>query len=159
MSKIAIEKARQIHRRHPGLTFPLDIERLAALEGCECVEWPFQEPIKEVKQGRWIGLAGNLPEKERRYLITHALAHHLLHRGNQLSFRTWEKICSNRQEKEADCCAAHILMPEGELIEAARLPCWEIADRFGVPEDLARQRMTLFATDEEKDRWDRLETD
>jgi len=154
MYKIAIEKAKQVHQKYPGLVFPLNIEQVANLEGCECIEWPFREPIREVKQGRWIGIAENLPPSERRYLISHALAHHLLHCGNQLSFRSWQKNYCIRQEREADCCAAHILIPEDELDRKASLPVWEIAEHFGVTEEVVQQRMTKFATAEETAKWE-----
>ena len=153
MCTIAIEKARQIHQKYPGLDYPLNIERLANLEGCECITWPFTAPVKEVKQGRWIGIAENLPANERRYLVSHALAHHLLHCGNQLSFRGWQKTYCNRQEREADCWAAHMLMPEIELAKVARVPSWELAEQFGVPEELVRRRLSEFATEDEKVRW------
>jgi Zn-dependent peptidase ImmA (M78 family) len=153
MSRLAIDKARQIHQRHPELAFPVDMDWLANNEGCECLDWPFLDPVKEVKQGRWIGIAKGLPQKERRYLIAHALAHHLLHCGNQLSFRGWQTQYRQRQEKEADCCAAHILMPEKELDKMAQLSLSEIADYFGAPEDLVIMRMSNFALHEEIYKW------
>jgi Zn-dependent peptidase ImmA (M78 family) len=153
MSRLAIDKARQVHQRHPELAFPVDMDLLANNEGCECLDWPFLEPVKEVKQGRWIGIATGLPQKERRYLIAHALAHHLLHCGNQLSFRGWQTQYRQRQEKEADCCAAHILMPEKELDKTAQLSLSEIAEHFGAPEDLVLKRMSDFALHEEILKW------
>ena len=153
MSNIAIEKAKQIHIRHPNLKFPLDMEWLVSVEGCELVIWPFLEPIKEVKQGRWIGIADGLALVEQRFLIAHALAHHLLHCGNQLTFWPWQDISRRRQENEADCCAAHILIPEDEIIKIERLPVWEIAEHFGVPEELGVKRMAVFATLAEIARW------
>ena len=153
MSSIAVEKARQVHKRHPGLSFPLDMEWVAVAEGCELLSWPFTEPVREMKQGRWIGIAQGLEESERRYLIAHALAHHLIHRGNQLSFHGWQRINRNKQEREADECAAHILMPAAELARVKDMPPWELADHFGVPEELVRQRITVFASQEEKAIW------
>ena len=155
MSILAIEKAKQLHLKHPGLHFPLDMESLARLEGCECIIWPFLEPIKEVKQGRWIGLAAGLALTEHRFLIAHALAHQLMHCGNQLTFWPWQDITRRRQENEADCCAAHILIPEDEIIKIERLPVWEIAEHFGVPEELGVKRMAVFATLAEIARWHR----
>lgn len=156
MNSLAIERAKQVHQRHPGLTFPVDMEWLANAEGCECLIWPFLEPIKEVKQGRWIGIADGLPPRECRYLIAHALAHNLMHCGNQLSFRDWQTSTRHRQENEADCFAAHLLMPEDELDKVAHMPMWEIAGYFDVPEELVRQRMSEFATDAEIARWQSL---
>lgn len=153
MNSIAVMKARQVHRRHPGLSFPIDMEWLAVAEGCRCLSWPFVEPVREMKQGRWIGIAQGLEERERRHLIAHALSHHLMHRGNQLSFHGWQKTSLNKQEREAEECAAHILMPETELDKVREMPTWELADYFGVPEELVKQRMTDFATREEIAKW------
>lgn len=153
MPRCAVEKAKGLHRRHPGLTFPVDMEALAAAEGCECLGWPFLEPVREVKQGCWIGLAEGLEVRERRHLIAHALGHHLLHSGNQLSFREWQKASRWRQEREAEEFAAHLLMPEKELGKVKRVEVWEIAEYFGVPENLAQQRLTRFATESELSRW------
>jgi len=154
MSRLAAEKARELHKRHPNISIPVDMEKMAEAEGCELIDWPFLEPVKEVKQGRWIGIAQGLGSKERRHLIAHALAHHLLHCGNQLSFHYQQQGMPARQEREAEACAAHILMPGLELAKVINLSAWELADYFDVPEELAYQRINEFATPEEMERWD-----
>ena len=153
MDRLAVEKAKELNLRHPGQSFPVDMEQLAHAEGCALLNWPFTGPVKEVKRGRWIGLAQGLNQAERRHLIAHALAHHLLHSGNQMSFHDWQKASLHKQEREAEECAAHILVPEEELAKLDNVPVWEIAEYFGVPEELARQRVTEFATDAEIARW------
>ena len=155
MSILAIQKAKQLHLRYPGMNFPLDMEGLASLEGCECVTWPFIPPIKEVKCGRWIGLAAGLSIVERRFLIAHALAHHLMHCGNQLTFYAYQGISLRKQEHEADCCAAHILIPEEQIINLEQFPLWEITEHFGVPEELGFKRIAVYATMAEITRWRR----
>jgi len=112
--------------------------------------------VKEVKQGRWIGIAEGLDSRERRHLIAHALAHHLLHCGNQLSFHYQKQGFPAKQEREAEACAAHILMPGPELAKVIDLSPWDLADHFDVPEELAFQRINEFATDEEKEQWDEV---
>jgi hypothetical protein len=153
MENQAVEKARELLHRHPGLTFPLDMEELLNETGCELVEWPFLSPVKEVKHGRWIGIAAGLDQKERRFLAAHALGHHLLHCGNQLWFRDWQETCVLRQEREADEFAAHILMPETELEKLGNPTTWDIAEHFGVPEELATLRLEQFATERERECW------
>ena len=153
MSRLAVEKAREINERHPGMSIPVEVELLAEEEGCELVDWPFLEPVKEVKQGRWIGLAHGLDSRERRHLIAHALAHHLLHCGNQLSFHQIKQGISVKQEREAEECAAHILMPADELARVITSSVWELADHFDVPAELAYQRINEFATQEETEQW------
>jgi len=154
MSRLAVEKARELHERHPGMSIPVEVELLAEDEGCELIDWPFLEPVKEVKQGRWIGLAHGLNSRERRHLIAHALAHHLLHCGNQLAFHQHWQGEPARQEREAEACAAHILMPEPELAKVIDLSVWDLADHFDVPEELAFLRINDFATNEEREQWD-----
>ena len=154
MSRLAVDKARELHKRHPGMSIPVEVEVLAEAEGCELIDWPFLEPVKEVKQGRWIGIAQGLDSRERRHLVAHALAHHLLHCGNQLSFHQRRQGMPVRQEREAEECAAHILMPGTELAGVITLSVWDLADYFDVPAQLAYQRMSEFATKEEIERWE-----
>ena len=153
MENQAVEKAKELLRRYPGLLFPVDMEKLVAMEGCELVEWPFLFPVREVKHGRWIGVAKGLSPKEIRHLAAHALGHHLLHCGNQLWFQEWQPTSLLKQEREADEFAAHILIPETELIQLGKVNVWEVADRFGVLENLAHQRITEFATSTEHNLW------
>ena len=154
MNWLAVTKAKELHRLFPGLKPPIDVEWLASAEGCELLDWPFLEPVTEVKQGRWIGLAANLGRAQRRHLIAHALAHHLLHCGNQLSFHQQWQVIAAKQEHEAEECAAHILMPEEELTKVSDMSLWELAEYFDVPEELVKRRLTEFATDDELARWE-----
>ncbi len=147
------EKAKTLHERHPGMSIPVDIEELVIEVGCELIEWQFLSPVKEVKHGRWIGIAEGLERNEQRYLAAHALGHHLLHCGNQLWFRDWQETSVVKQEREADEFAAHILMPAPELARVITLSVWELADYFDVPEELAYQRVNEYATQEEMERW------
>ena len=153
MSRMAAEKAKELHDRYPEIYIPVDIEKMAEAEGCELIDWPFLEPVKEVKQGRWIGIARGLDSRERRHLIAHALAHHLLHCGNQLSFHYQRQGMPAKQEQEAEACAAHILMPPEELAGVITMSIWDLADYFDVPEELASQRVNEFATPAETARW------
>ena len=153
MSRMAAEKAKELYDRYPDISIPVDIEKMAEAEGCELIGWPFLEPVREVKQGRWIGIALGLDSRERRHLIAHALAHHMLHCGNQLSFHQQRQGMLAKQEQEAEACAAHILMPSEELAGVITMSVWELADYFDVPEELAAQRVNEFATPEEIERW------
>lgn len=78
---------------------------------------------------------------------------HLMHCGNQFSYRSWQKINLYKQERQADEFAAHLLIPEEELQKAKGMAVWEIAEQFGVGEDLVRQRVTDYATEDELARW------
>jgi len=160
MDSPAVEIAKELLRRHPRLSCaPVDVETLAAAEGLECVYWPFRGSVKEVKQGNVVGLAEGVDRAERRYLIAHSLGHHLMHTGNQLSFYHQQFGMCARTEREANLCAAHILIPEEELAKVWDLEVWEIAEHFDVPEELAQQRVNDFATEREIARWEREQDD
>ena len=150
MDRLAVEKARELHLRHPGLSFPIDMDWLIWSEGCELVSWDFLPPVKEVKCGPVIGIAAGLETAEQRYLAAHALAHNLLHCGNQLFFYEWDRTITWKQEREADDCAAHILMPEEVLRKLRKESTWDLAEYFGVPEPLVVLRLTDFATETER---------
>ena len=150
MVRLAVEKARELHLRHPGLPFPIDMEWLVCAEACWLIRWNFHPPVKEVKCGPFIGIADGLETAEQRYLAAHALAHNLLHCGNQLFFYEWNRTITWKQEREADDCAAHILMPEEVLKKHRRESTWDLAEYFGVPESLVVLRLTDFATDRER---------
>jgi hypothetical protein len=153
MSGPAVAQAKDLHYRYPDLKYPVNMDVIVAAEGCELIEWPFLSPVKEVKAGRWIGIAKGISSEERRYLIAHALGHELLHRGNQLSFHGWRKTNVAQQEREADEFAAHVLIPASQLEKCEDLQTWEIAERYGVPEELVRLRISDFATEKERGPW------
>ena len=77
----------------------------------------------------------------------------MLHCGNQLSFHQIKQGISVKQEREAEECAAHILMPADELAKVITSSVWELADYFDVPAELAYQRINEFATQEETEQW------
>ena len=85
---IGREKAAELHKRHGPLDYPIDAEGIANKEGLTVITWPLLPPVEEIKVGRSIGIKEGLSTEWRRWDIAHALGHHLLHRGNQLVFRT-----------------------------------------------------------------------
>ena len=98
---------------------------------------------------------------ERKYLIAHALGHHLFHRKDV--FRDYislhekgifgsldlGRIEIESKEREADLFAAFFLIPEKKsklILEEERLrkssnPIPELAEKFQVPEELMRKRL------------------
>ncbi len=150
---IGLIKAKELHGRHPGLDFPIDMENVADLVDCICVDWSFEGQATEVKRSRWIGLAVWLDKRERRRLIAHAIGHHLLHCGNQLYLYIWQKPTVGKQEREAEEFAAHFLIPEKELDRVSHWQLKDIAEHFGVPVDFLWRRLTVYSTQEELRRW------
>ena len=98
---------------------------------------------------------------ERKYLIAHALGHHLFHRTDL--FRDYinlhEKgIFGNLElgrfeiatkEREADIFAAYFLIPDEKLklileekwVKESPSPIPQLAEKFQVPEELMRKRL------------------
>jgi hypothetical protein len=48
-------------------------------------------------------------------------------------------------------------VPEIELEKLGNPTTWEIAEHFGVPEELATLRLEQFATERERERWQLLD--
>ena len=137
------EMAKRLHKGFKGLSFPIDMELIAVEKGLIIKDWPFLPPVEEVKVGRWIGLKEGLSGRWRRWNIAHALGHHLMHKGNQLSFRQWQASIKWKQERQANEFAAYFLMPEEELKKLKGHEIWETAKYFGVPEEIVWFRLTL----------------
>ena len=94
---------------------------------------------------------------ERKYLIAHALGHHLFHRKDV--FRDYISLHEKgifgslelgrfeiaTKEREADIFAAYFLIPEEKLkliLEEEWLrPIPQLAEEFQVPEELMRKRL------------------
>jgi Zn-dependent peptidase ImmA (M78 family) len=110
---------------------------------------------------RAIAIKPNLHPYERKYLIAHALSHHLFHRKDLWRdyislhekgiFGSLElgRIEIATKEREADLFAAYFLIPDEKLkpiLEEACLrkslnPIPQLAKKFQVPEELMRKRL------------------
>ena len=110
---------------------------------------------------RAIAIKPNLHPYERKYLIAHALAHHLFHRKDL--FRDYISLHEtgifgslklgrfeiSTKEREADIFATYFLIPEEKLklileeewVKGSPNPIPELAEEFKVPEELMRKRL------------------
>jgi len=127
----AEEKARNFLARYPG-PVPIDLEEMALAEGLEVVEWPYRV-LEETFLWPCIAVRVGLSRVWRRWVIAHALGHHLQHRGNQLWLRQKDDGLRRRQELQAERFAAWLLMPEEEVSRLHSLDLWTFADHFDVP--------------------------
>ncbi len=154
-----IQKATEIYRKcgSMGLDFiamklGVDIHEVLETENIEEVYFPDLKAI---------AIKPNLDCPKRNYLISHALGHHLFHRFSL--HRDYINLHENglfgsleigrseiaRKEKEADIFAAYLLIPEeklkpilkGEWFNESLNPVPELAEKFQVPEELARKRL------------------
>jgi Zn-dependent peptidase ImmA (M78 family) len=154
-----IQKAKELHKKYGSEKIDFVVEKL----GAEIYENPATKNIKEVyyPELRAIAIKPNLHPYERKYLIAHALGHHLFHRMDL--FRDYislhekgilESLELGRfeiatKEREADVFAAYFLIPDEKLkliLEEERLrkslnPIPQLAEKFQVPEELMRKRL------------------
>ena len=85
----------------------------------------------------YIGVAERLDPCWRRWVIAHAIGHRLLHPGNHLWIRDHSSLGGGRYEREAEDFALALLVDTGgEAREEGLRELWEVADHFGVPQEL-----------------------
>ncbi len=130
----AQRKAKKL-RRDLGLSGRVDAEAVAGMVGLEVVSWPL-EVQEEMQMGRYIGVAERLDPALRRWAIAHAIGHKLLHPGNHLWVRDHTSL-SGIYEREAEDFARALLMDVDEAMEEGLSELWEVAEHFGVPQELA----------------------
>ena len=132
--KRAQKKAKAL-RRQLELRGQVDIEEVAGILGMEVVPWPMQVQ-EEMQMGRYIGVAERLDPRWRRWVIAHAIGHRLLHSGNHLWIRDHTSLGS-LFEREAEDFARALLIDVDEAMDEGLSELWEVAEHFGVPEEMA----------------------
>ena len=132
--KRAQRKAEQL-RRKLGLHGRVDAETVANMVGLEVVPWPL-EVQEEMQMGLYIGVAERLDPLWRRWVIAHAIGHKLLHSGNHLWIRDHTSL-GGIYEREAEGFARALLMDVAEAMAEGLSELWEVAEHFGVPEEMA----------------------
>ena len=132
--KRAQRKAREL-RRKLGLSGQVDAESVASILGLEVVTWPL-DVQEEMQMDRYIGVAERLDPRWRRWVIAHAIGHRLLHSGNHLWIRDHTSLGS-LFEREAEDFARALLMDVDEAMTEGLSELWEVAEHFGVPQEMA----------------------
>ena len=122
-------------RKKLGLHGRVDAESVANMVGLEVVRWPM-EVQQELQMGRFIGVAERLDARWRRWVIAHAIGHRLLHTGNHLWIRDHTSL-GGLFEREAEDFARALLMDVAEAMAEGLSELWEVAEHFGVPEEMA----------------------
>ena len=130
-------------RQQLGLRGQVDAEAVANLVGLVVKPWPLKVQ-EEIQMGHFIGVAERLSPRWRRWVIAHAVGHKLMHPGNHLWIRNHTGL-GGRFEREAEDFARALLTDADEAAEAGLREVWEVADYFGVPQEMvlmqARMRM------------------
>ena len=139
----AQKRARQVLRKYNLTTAPTDLKIIIDGEELILDEWSFHGRVKEVYLGDSIGVDRNEDPKKKRELIAHEQGHHFLHTGNHLYFERHDQFTTFKQEQEAQCFAAELLLPRAELKKVKHLTTKEIASFFSVPEDFTQFGMDV----------------
>ena len=70
-------------------------------------------------------------------MTAHAIGHRLLHPGNHLWIRLHTGL-AQRFEREAEDFARALLVDSQEAAKAGLMQSWEVAEYFGVPDEVVR---------------------
>ena len=132
--KRAQRKAKEL-RRKLKLSGRVDTETVANILGLEVVTWPL-DVQEEMQMDRYIGVAERLDSRQRRWVIAHAIGHQQLHSGNHLWIRDHTSL-SGLYEREAEDFARALLVDVDEAMDEGLSEVWEVAEHFGVPQELA----------------------
>ncbi len=123
-------------RRELGLLGRVDAEAVAVALGLEVIPWPL-DVLKELQIDGIVVVAERLSPEWRRWVIAHAIGHQLLHPGNHLWLRAHTDL-ARRYEREAEDFAHGLLIDEQEAEAEGLVQSWEMAEHFGVPDELVQ---------------------
>ena len=120
------------------LSGQIDIEEVAGSLGLTIVPWKFDR-VDEAKVGNMVAVSSKLSRPQRRWAIAHAIGHHLLHPGNHLSLRA-KTMLAVKYERESEDFAYGLLVEPQEVRSQGFVEPWDVADYFGVPENMLALR-------------------
>ena len=121
-------------RRKLGLRGRVDAEEVANILGLEVVPRPMRGQ-EEMMLDTYIGVNEALDSRWRRWVIAHAIGHRLMHPGNHLRTRMHTYLAAP-YEREAEDFALALLVDAREAREEGLRELWEVAEHFGVPQEL-----------------------
>ena len=139
----AQKRARQVLRKYNLTTAPIDLQTIIRGENLILDQWSFHGRVKEVYLGDSIGIDQTSDPKKQRELIAHALGHHFLHKGNHLYFEGMDQFTVFKQEHEAQCFAAELLMPRKEFNKIKHYKQNQITNHFLVSKDFIQFGQTI----------------
>lgn len=140
----ALKRAREVLQQCELSSAPINIDKIIECEGINLDDWRFAGRIKEAYLGDSIGIKNTVNPRKKRELIAHALGHHFLHTGNYLYFKTHDQFIPFKQEYEAQCFAAELLMPKLLFNPRKHLPFEDLADFFSVTEEFVKFRLEIL---------------
>lgn len=131
-------------RRRLGLTGRVDAEAVANIMGYP-VDSLDMKVQKEIEVDGTIYVAKRLGPEWRRWCIAHALGHKTMHPDNQLQVYRYTML-GWKLEREANDFARALLMDGREAVKEGLTCFWEVAEHFGVPEEMVRLQPPLTLT-------------
>ena len=128
-------------RRMLGLHGRVDAQGVADILGLEIWHRPYRR-FQEMKMGEFICIAHRFEPEWRRWCVAHAIGHLLMHPGNHIWTRRNTGL-ANKYEREAEDFAHALLLDVGEVVERGFTHSWQVAEHFGVPEEVLRLQVPM----------------
>lgn len=125
---VNIDQVRALMARAGLDRVPVDVVGALSLLGLQVVYEQMADEMSgylENRGGYWVvGVNALHAGVRQRFTIAHEIAHYVLHRKQQGTFRDVifmrRSSNANGMEREADAFAAQLLMPEGQLVQDIR---------------------------------------
>ena len=127
-------------RRELDLRGPVDAEAVANDLGLT-VQRRSLRVLEEMRLENYVAIADRLEPQWRRWVLAHAIGHCLLHAGNYLCLR-WHTDLARALEREAEDFAGGLLVDAEEVIAQGLVTSWEVAEHFGVPDEMVREHLS-----------------
>ena len=125
-------------RQQLGLRGQVDAEAVANDLGLTIKRWSLRV-LEEMRLENYVAVADRLEPEWRRWVLAHAIGHCLLHAGNYLCLR-WHTDLTRSFEREAEDFACGLLVDVEEAAAEGLATSWEVAEHFGVPDEMVRLR-------------------
>ena len=123
-------------RRLLGLHGRVDAQGVADILDLKIKRMPLKR-LRELKSDGVICIASRCEPEWARWLMAHAIGHQLMHPGNHLWINERTGLAL-RYEREAEDFADALLLDPHEAVEQGLTSSREVADYFGVPEEVIR---------------------
>lgn len=120
-----------------------DPYHIAEHENIDVLEQDLSGRLTELYFGDYIILNKKLTSSQKKRYLAHALGHHFLHAGNYLFFHENRTFANDKEESQAEEFAAHLLIPDSQLIPILHLDIYELADIFQLDPEFIQFRLSL----------------
>ncbi len=128
-------------RRRLGLCGRVDSLAVADILGLEVTQRPLRK-LRELKIGEFVCIARRLEPEWKRWCVAHAIGHMLMHPGNHVWTRRHTGL-AHKYEREAEDFAHALLLDVHEVVQRGLTHSWQVADYFGVPEEVLSLQVPL----------------